>query len=181
MISNEKYNGVQKGSGALLQDLRNSKVQRELQREGACGPYLQDLRMSVTRKAGRTDDAPPPGKSAAAPSQRKRDDLAEESSARPPARSEVLGLCGLCGEISLYGPKAGVLWHAENDPVAKPQGRFISSPYSFPETPPRSAPACTPSHPPSCRPVTGTAPRPARRLRTGWAPPPPPGSRCPPR
>ena len=60
MISNEKYNGVQKGSGALLHDLRNSKVQRELPREGACGPYLQDLRMSVTRKAGRTDDAPPP-------------------------------------------------------------------------------------------------------------------------
>ena len=57
----------------------------------------------------------------------------------------------------------------------------FSSPYSFPETPPRSAPACTPSHPPSCRPATGTAPRPARLLRTGWAPPPPPGSRCPPR
>ena len=51
MVSNEKYNGVQKGSGALLQDLRNSKVQRELQREGACDPYLQDLRMSVTRKS----------------------------------------------------------------------------------------------------------------------------------
>ena len=98
-------------------------------------------------------------------------------------RPEVKSLaCAVFAErFPCTARKLGVLWQAENDPVAKPQGRFISSPYSFPETPPRSAPACTPSHPPSCRPATGTAPRPARRLRTGWAPPPPPGSRCPPR
>ena len=39
-------------SGAFLQGLRNAEVQRELQRQGPCGPYLQSLFPPFTGAAG---------------------------------------------------------------------------------------------------------------------------------
>ena len=97
--------GEEKTSGAFLQGLRDAEVQRELQRQGSCGAYLQSLFPPLTSAAGRGDDAPPFGKSAVAPPERERDDVAEKSNPRPPARGEVPGLYGLCAAISPPGAK----------------------------------------------------------------------------
>ena len=59
--------GEEKTSGAFLQGLRDAEVQRELQRQGSCGAYLQSLFPPLTSAAGGGDDASPFGKSTAAP------------------------------------------------------------------------------------------------------------------
>ena len=97
--------GEEKTSGAFLQGLRNAEVQRELQRQGSCGAYLQSLFLPLTGAAGGGDDASPFGKSTAAPPERERDDVAEKSNPRPQARREVPGLYGLCAAISPPGAK----------------------------------------------------------------------------
>ena len=60
---------------------------------------------SLTRAAGRADDAPPAGKPAASSFDGERDDVAEKSNPRPQARREVPGLYGLCAAISPPGAK----------------------------------------------------------------------------
>ena len=95
--------GTEETSGALLQGLRDTKVQREFQRQGPCSAYMQSLFPPLAGAAGRAYDAAPPGKSATAPPERERDDMAEKSDARSPARGEILGLHGLCGTISPLG------------------------------------------------------------------------------
>jgi len=87
--------GTEETSGALLQDLRDTEVQREFQRQGPRSAYMQSLFPPHAGAAGRADDAAPP--------ERERDDLAEKSDARSPARGEILGLHGLCGTISPLG------------------------------------------------------------------------------
>ena len=104
--------GKEKTSGAFLQGLRDAEVQRELQRQGSCGAYLQSLFPPPTSAAGGGDDASPFGKSTAAPPERERDDVAEKSNPRPPTRGEVPGLYDLCAAISPPGTKpekAGVV------------------------------------------------------------------------
>ena len=96
-------NGTKETSGALLQNLRDTEVQREFQRQGPRSAYLQSLFPPLAGAAGRADDAAPPGESASAPPERERGDLAEKSDSRSPARGEILGLHGLCGTISPLG------------------------------------------------------------------------------
>lgn len=95
--------GTEETSGALLQDLRDTEVQREFQRQGPRSAYVQSLFPPHAGAAGRADDAAPPGESATAPPERERDNMAEKSDARSPARGEILGLHGLCGTISPLG------------------------------------------------------------------------------
>ena len=97
--------GEEKTSGVFLQGLRDEEVQRELQRQGSCGAYLQSLFPPLTGAAGGGDDAPPSGESAAAPAERERDDVAEKSNPRSPARGEVPGLYGLCRAVPQPGTK----------------------------------------------------------------------------
>ena len=97
--------GEEKTSGAFLQGLRNVEVQRELQRQGSCGAYLQSLFLPLTGAAGGGDDAPPSEESAASPPERERNDVAEKPNPRSPARCEVPGLYGLCAAISPPGAK----------------------------------------------------------------------------
>lgn len=96
-------NAEKETSGAFLQGLRNEKVQRELQRQGPCGSYLQSLFPPLASTAGGADDAPPFGKSAAAPLDRERDEVAEKSNPRSPSRGQGAGLYGLWREISAFG------------------------------------------------------------------------------
>lgn len=98
--------GKKETSGTFLQGLRDEKIQRELQRQGSCSAYLQSLRPTLTGAAGRTDDAAPFGKPATPPPDRKRDDLAEKPDPRFQARSEILGLYGLCSAFPAFGTKS---------------------------------------------------------------------------
>ena len=98
-------NGEKETSGAFLQNLRDEKIQREFQRQGPCGAYLQSLFPALIRAAGKADDAPPPGKSAASSFDRERDGVAEKSNPRSPARGESIGLYGLFRAISPPGAK----------------------------------------------------------------------------
>lgn len=103
--SRGEENGEKETSGAFLQNLRDEKVQREFQRQGSCGAYLQSLFPTLTKAAGRADDAPPPGKPAAPSFDRERDDMAKKSNPRSPAQGESVGLHGLFGTISPPGAK----------------------------------------------------------------------------
>jgi len=114
--------GEEKTSGAFLRGLRDAEVQRELQRQGSCGAYLQSLFPPLTSAAGGGDDTPPFGKSTVAPTERERDDVAEKSNPRPQAQREVPGLYGLCAAVSPPGAKpekAGVV-----HPNAEPEHRW---------------------------------------------------------
>lgn len=113
--------GEEETSGAFLQGLRNAEVQRELQRQGAYGTYLQSLFPTLTGAADGGDDTPPSGESAVAPPERERNDLAEKSDPRSPARGEVFGLYGLYGTILPPGTKpekAGTVYpNADVEPL----------------------------------------------------------------
>ena len=98
--SRGEENGEKETSGSFLQGLRYEKVQREFQRQRPCGAYLQSLFPTLTKAAGRADDAPPPGKPAASSFDRERDDVAEKSNPRSLTRGESVGLHGLFGTIS---------------------------------------------------------------------------------
>ena len=93
-------NGEKETSRAFLQGLRDEKVQREFQRQGPCGAYLQSLFPTLTRAACRANDAPPPGEPAASSFDRERNDVAEKSNPRSPARGESIGLHSLFRAIS---------------------------------------------------------------------------------
>ncbi len=93
-------------SRTFLQGLRDEKIQREFQRQGSCGAYLQSLCPTLIGTAGRTDDATPFGKPAAPPPNRERDVMAEKPNPRFPARSEVFGLYGLCRAIPSFCAKS---------------------------------------------------------------------------
>lgn len=87
-------NGTEETSGALLQDLRDTEVQREFQRQGLRSAYMQSLFPPLAGTAGRA--------SATAPPERERDDLAEKSDTQSPAQGEILGLHGLCGNFPAW-------------------------------------------------------------------------------
>lgn len=90
----------------LLQNLRDEKIQRELQRQGSCNTYLQNLRPTLTSTASRTDDTAPYRKSAVPSPDRKRDGMTEKSDPRFPAKSTVVGLSGLRRVVPPFGPKS---------------------------------------------------------------------------
>lgn len=108
--------GTEETSGALLQDLRDTEVQREFQRQGPRSAYMQSLFPPLTGAAGRADDAASPGKPATAPLERERDDLAEKSDTRSPARGEILGLHGLCRAVPPPGaePEKAGTFHSDS-------------------------------------------------------------------
>lgn len=98
-------NGEKEIAGTFLQGMWNAEVQREFQRQGPCGPYLQSLFTPLSGTAGRTNDTPPFGKPAAAPPDRKRNDMAEKSNPRSPTCCKISCLHGLCGKVSPLSAK----------------------------------------------------------------------------
>ena len=117
--------GTKETSRAFLQSLRDAEVQRELQRQGSRGSHLQSLFSPFASAAGGTDDAAPIGKSAAAPPDRERNDVAEKPDPRSPARSEVLGLYGLCGKISSFGTEPEEAGTVHPSPGIKHRRRYL--------------------------------------------------------
>lgn len=99
-------NGSKEASVALLQNLRNTEIQRELQREGSLGSHKQSLLPALAGTSSGADDTPESGESAATPSKRERDDMAEESHTRPASQCSGVCLYAFFVKISSLGAKS---------------------------------------------------------------------------
>lgn len=127
----EKGGKKEETSGTFLQGLWNEKAQREFQRQGSCGAYLQSLCQTLTGAAGRTYDTSPFGKPAAPPPDRERDDMAEKPDPRFQARGEVLGLYSLCGAFSAFGTKSEKAGTVHSDIRVEHRWRGLRSLWRF--------------------------------------------------
>jgi len=161
--SRSDEDGTKEASGAFLQGLRDTEVQRELQRQGSCGSYrrgeIRSIPFPPTAKTALRSFAPPlptrpaplgsRGGPVTLPLDRERDEVAEKSNPRSSARGQDSGQYGLCGKVSAFGTepdKTGkkqelsilTLELSINGDICAPYGDlvYVSESYQISRTPP---------------------------------------------